>query len=250
MLSAVRSRLTYANVMATAAVFIALGGTSIAASSVIIRKSSEVKDGVLTGGDVKNSSLTGKDIKDHSLSPSDFNRSVVGPPGADGPQAHLVPAERRALGRQRSARREWSAGAASGVHHANFPGPTDSSAAPCESGPDVVLRSRQAARRRQLQRVRILRNRVIMPYGSRPLHIPRRPVPRRRTAGKHRRGYDARPTVPFPTPTGAYDVGADSVPLPSGTHTLSLQLRQTSGPITRVTETRHQLSVSGPFVSG
>ena len=57
-------------------------------------------------------------------------------------------------------------------------------------------------------------------------------------------------TVPFPTPTGAYAVGADSVPLPSGTHTLSLQVRQTSGPMTRVTEARHQLSVSGPFVSG
>ena len=39
MLSAVRARLTYANVMATAAVFIALGGSSYAALKVTGRTS-------------------------------------------------------------------------------------------------------------------------------------------------------------------------------------------------------------------
>jgi hypothetical protein len=52
------SRLTYANVMATIAVFIALGGSSYAALTV-------------TGKNVKNSSLTGKDLKNNSVTGSD-----------------------------------------------------------------------------------------------------------------------------------------------------------------------------------
>ena len=48
-----RSRLTYANVMASIAVFIALGGAAWAAATI-------------NGKDVINESLTGKDIKDHS----------------------------------------------------------------------------------------------------------------------------------------------------------------------------------------
>jgi hypothetical protein len=49
-----RSKLSYANVMATIAVFIALGGSSYAAI-------------IITGKNVKNGSLTGADIKDNSL---------------------------------------------------------------------------------------------------------------------------------------------------------------------------------------
>jgi hypothetical protein len=45
-----RSRLSYSNVMATIAVFIALGGSSYAAVKV-------------TGTNVKNGSLTGKDVR-------------------------------------------------------------------------------------------------------------------------------------------------------------------------------------------
>jgi hypothetical protein len=65
MLASLRSRLTYANLMATFAVFIALGGSSYAAITI-------------TGKNVKNSSLTGKDIKDSSLKTSDVkNRSLL-----------------------------------------------------------------------------------------------------------------------------------------------------------------------------
>ena len=53
MLAGIRSRLTYANVMATIAVFIALGGVAWAAATI-------------NGGDVIDESLTGRDIKDHS----------------------------------------------------------------------------------------------------------------------------------------------------------------------------------------
>jgi hypothetical protein len=53
MLAGIRSRLTYANVMATIAVFIALGGVAWAAATI-------------NGRDVINESLTGRDIRDHS----------------------------------------------------------------------------------------------------------------------------------------------------------------------------------------
>jgi hypothetical protein len=81
----VRPRLTYANVMATAAVFIALGSGSYAAVKVTGRS---VKDGSLTGADVKNSSLRSKDIRNRSLRAIDFRRGALrgreGRPGADG----------------------------------------------------------------------------------------------------------------------------------------------------------------------
>jgi len=72
------------NAVAYLALFIALGGTSFAAATVITGK--DVKNGSLTGKDVKNSSLTGGDVKNKSLTPSDFNGSVQGPKGDTGPQ--------------------------------------------------------------------------------------------------------------------------------------------------------------------
>ena len=78
-----KRRVSYANVMATVAVFIALGGSSYAAVMVTGKN---VKNGSLTGADVKNSSLTGGDVKNASLTPSDFKGSVEGPKGDTGPQ--------------------------------------------------------------------------------------------------------------------------------------------------------------------
>jgi hypothetical protein len=66
MLSKARSRLTYANVMATIAVFVALGGSSYAALRVT---SKNVPKNALTGADIKN--LTGKDVKNNSLTGAD-----------------------------------------------------------------------------------------------------------------------------------------------------------------------------------
>jgi hypothetical protein len=66
MLEVLRFRLTYANVMATIAVFIALGGSSYAALRVTGRN---VPKDALTGADIKN--LTGKDVKDDSLTGAD-----------------------------------------------------------------------------------------------------------------------------------------------------------------------------------
>ena len=72
------------NAVAYLALFVALGGTSFAASTVITGKN--VKDSSLTGADVKNSSLTGGDVKNKSLTPRDFKGSVQGPKGDTGPQ--------------------------------------------------------------------------------------------------------------------------------------------------------------------
>jgi hypothetical protein len=70
MLATVRTRLTYANLMATFAVFIALGGSSYAALTI-------------TGKNVKDNSLTTKDIKNKSLLKKDFKSGQL-PAGARG----------------------------------------------------------------------------------------------------------------------------------------------------------------------
>jgi hypothetical protein len=86
MFDVVRRRMTYANTMATVAVFIALGSGSYAAVKVTGRT---VEDGSLTGADIRNSSLRSKDIKNRSLRAIDFKRGALrrgrrGRPGADG----------------------------------------------------------------------------------------------------------------------------------------------------------------------
>jgi hypothetical protein len=59
-----RIRPTYANVMSTIAVVLALGGSAWAATTVT---GANVKNGTLTGADVKDGSLTGADIHAHSV---------------------------------------------------------------------------------------------------------------------------------------------------------------------------------------
>jgi hypothetical protein len=65
-LKALRRHLTYANVMATIAVFVALGSGSYAAVTI-------------TGRDVKNGSLTGKDVKRNSLGPKQIAELKLAP---------------------------------------------------------------------------------------------------------------------------------------------------------------------------
>ncbi|MFT3864015.1 MAG: hypothetical protein QM729_07060 [Solirubrobacterales bacterium] len=61
---ALRERLTYANVMATLAVFIAIGGTSYAAVKISGR---QIKAHTITARNVKANSLGGRQIKERSL---------------------------------------------------------------------------------------------------------------------------------------------------------------------------------------
>lgn len=77
------SCISYANVVATLALFIALGGSSYAAI-------------VITGKNVKNNSLTTKDIKNRSLLKKDFKagqlpRGPAGLQGSSGPKGDAGP---------------------------------------------------------------------------------------------------------------------------------------------------------------
>ncbi|MFN8112006.1 MAG: hypothetical protein U0R51_02280 [Solirubrobacterales bacterium] len=79
-------RLTYGNVVATIALFVALGGASYAA--VKLQKNSVVsktiKNGQVKNADLAEGAVTGAEVKDGSLMAVDFGESVQGPPGADG----------------------------------------------------------------------------------------------------------------------------------------------------------------------
>jgi hypothetical protein len=77
-----RARLTYANVMATIAVFVALGGSSYAALKITGK---QVVDRSLTARDIKLASLTTREIRDHSLLARDFKAGQL-PAGAQGVQ--------------------------------------------------------------------------------------------------------------------------------------------------------------------
>jgi hypothetical protein len=59
-----RDRLTYANVVATLALFIALGGTGYAAATVT---SKDIKNRTIRGADVKRNTLTGTQIRESRL---------------------------------------------------------------------------------------------------------------------------------------------------------------------------------------
>jgi hypothetical protein len=77
-----RIRITYANVVASLALFAALGGSSYAAIAVT---GAQVRDGSLTGRDVRNSSITGKDVRNQSLLAQDFKSGQL-PAGPQGPK--------------------------------------------------------------------------------------------------------------------------------------------------------------------
>jgi len=74
-LSSFRSRLSYSNVTATAALFIALGGTSYA---VIRVDSGDVVNNSLRSTDLRNNSVRSRDVRDHTLRPRDLRRNGLG----------------------------------------------------------------------------------------------------------------------------------------------------------------------------
>lgn len=71
----VRERMTFANVVSSMALFVALGGTSYAALTVTGKN---VKNSSLTGADVKRSSLTGSDVRNNSLTGGDVKNLTAG----------------------------------------------------------------------------------------------------------------------------------------------------------------------------
>jgi hypothetical protein len=86
MIQRLRGRLTYSNVVATLALFIALGGSSYAALTVTGKN---VRNGSLTGKDLKRNSVTGRQIREGRLAtvPRALNSARVG--GLSAPQLLL-----------------------------------------------------------------------------------------------------------------------------------------------------------------
>jgi len=68
-------------IVAMLALFVALTGTAVAATSGLI----------ITGKQIRNSSITGLDVKNKSLTPKDFKGSVRGPAGPQGPAGRQGP---------------------------------------------------------------------------------------------------------------------------------------------------------------
>lgn len=83
-LIACRVHISPAFVVALVALFVAMSGAAVAASTAMI-SGAGIKDNTVTGSDVKNSSITTADVRDKSLTPADFRGSVRGPAGAPGP---------------------------------------------------------------------------------------------------------------------------------------------------------------------
>src|SRR4051794_12295450 len=82
----IRKRLTYANVMASIAVFIALGGSSYAAfklpkNSVGAR---EIRSGAVTSNEIKNGSVKTQDLEPSTRAALAGERGPQGPRGATG----------------------------------------------------------------------------------------------------------------------------------------------------------------------
>ena len=80
-----RSYLTYANVMATIAVFLTLGGTSYAVATGSI-DSREIANNTIRGADVRNETIRSNDVDDGSLKAKDFapGQLPAGPQGTPG----------------------------------------------------------------------------------------------------------------------------------------------------------------------
>jgi hypothetical protein len=70
-----RSRLTYANVVATLALFVALGGTSYA---VLHIGSEEVRDNSLRSRDIRNNTIRSRDIRERALRARDIRPDSLG----------------------------------------------------------------------------------------------------------------------------------------------------------------------------
>ena len=81
-------RLSYANLIATLALFVALGGSSYAAISI---GSKQIADNSVRSKDVRNNSIRGKDIRNGSLKAADFKLGAL-PAGSRGARGATGPA--------------------------------------------------------------------------------------------------------------------------------------------------------------
>lgn len=98
MLSKLRPRLTYANVMATAAVFIALGGSSYAVTQLPRNSvgSKQLKRNAVTGAKIKSNAITGRKVRNRSLTGADLRLDTLGQVPNAAEAQHAQSAERAA----------------------------------------------------------------------------------------------------------------------------------------------------------
>ena len=97
MFNSVRSHLSYANTMSTLAVFIALGGSSVAAVQLSRNsvRSEQIANGQVKGPDLARNAVSSVKVANGSLRADDFKAGQlkagpVGPPGPPGPRATRV----------------------------------------------------------------------------------------------------------------------------------------------------------------
>jgi hypothetical protein len=97
MFSRIRDRLTYANVVATMALFVALGGSSYAALNLPKNSvgSAQLKPNSVTSAKVKRGSLTASDLKTDSFRGRRGATGKTGPTGLTGPTGPRGPAGAR-----------------------------------------------------------------------------------------------------------------------------------------------------------
>lgn len=83
----IQIRITYANVMSTVAVFLALGGATALATGQIAKNSvgsRQIKSGAVTTGKIANNAINGAKVASHSLEGSDLDLGKLGSvPNAD-----------------------------------------------------------------------------------------------------------------------------------------------------------------------
>lgn len=93
MIQRIRARLTYANVMATIAVFIALGGTSYAALKLPRNSvgAEQIKSGAVRSAEIKDRSIRTSDLATSARASLRGQIGPQGPTGATGPQGPSGP---------------------------------------------------------------------------------------------------------------------------------------------------------------
>lgn len=87
MLARIRRRATYANVTATLALFLALGGVTYAAATLTKNsvRSKHIKDGQVRSRDIRNGTILPKDLSTTLLGGSNGSDGLQGPQGPPGP---------------------------------------------------------------------------------------------------------------------------------------------------------------------
>jgi hypothetical protein len=91
MIRALRNRLTYSNVVASVALFLAFGGVTYAVTKDSV-KSRHIVDGQVKSSDLANDGAKGEDVKDGEITGADVDESTIYPSGgASGQDLFSVP---------------------------------------------------------------------------------------------------------------------------------------------------------------